>query len=185
MIVSFPSIYLATRFNLFSRAYSFQLIASFNTVYIFIVGYFGFKQTTIFSDLNSEEPLKTMERKYAKSGLNKELADNYLKRLNELVAIKKPFLNGNLSSKELASDLGISANNLSQIINQIEGKTFYQYINDKRIEEVVLLMTSKDNNHVSNEGLGYHSDINSRSTFLKAFKQKLGMSPSEFRKKIG
>jgi AraC-like DNA-binding protein len=113
------------------------------------------------------------------------LADNYLKRLNELVADKKPFLNGNLSSKELASDLGISANNLSQIINQIEGKTFYQYINDKRIEEVVLLMTSKDNNHVSNEGLGYQSDINSRSTFLKAFKQKLGMSPSEFRKKIG
>lgn len=181
MIVSFPSIYLATRFNLFPRAYSFQLIAVFNTLYIFIVGYFGFKQTAIFSDVIMS---KAPSIKYQKSGLNDELADIYRKRLVRLIEIEKPFLNPNIKAKELADSLGISVNNLSQFLNQYEGKSFYQFINDLRIEEVLSLMRSEAFSNLSNEGIAYQSGFNSRSTFTKAFNQKMGVSPSEYRKKI-
>lgn len=181
MIVSFPSIYLATRFNLFPRAYSFQLIAIFNTIYIFIVGYFGFKQTAIFSDVIMA-PVASI--KYQKSGLNDELADVYKRRLVKLVEEDKPFLNPNIKAKELAESLGISVNNLSQLLNQYEGKSFYQFINDLRIEEVIRLMCSEAFSNLSNEGMAYQSGFNSRSTFTKAFNQKMGVSPSEYRKKL-
>ncbi|AWV99918.1 helix-turn-helix domain-containing protein [Arcticibacterium luteifluviistationis] len=181
MIISFPTIYLATRFNLFPREYSFQFIAVFNTVYIFVVGYFGFKQTTIFSDVVSPSESSP---KYQKSGLNDELADVYRKRLMSFIEKEKPFLNPNIKAKELAESLGISVNNLSQLLNQYEGKSFYQFINDLRIEEVVKLMKDKEFSNLSNEGLAYQSGFNSRSTFTKAFNQKMGISPSEYRKKL-
>lgn len=47
-IILFLCIYFATNMELFDRSISFKLIATFNTVYIFIIGYFGFKQTPIF-----------------------------------------------------------------------------------------------------------------------------------------
>jgi hypothetical protein len=123
MVVSFPSIHLATRFQLFPREYSFQLIALFNTVYIFVVGYFGFKQTSIFSDVVT---IPTERPKYQKSGLNVELADVYKKRLRSFIKKEKPYLNPNISAKELADSLGISVNNLSQLLNQFEGKSIYK-----------------------------------------------------------
>ncbi|WP_341226274.1 helix-turn-helix domain-containing protein [uncultured Arcticibacterium sp.] len=181
MLVSFPTIYLATRFNLFPREYSFQFIAVFNTVYIFVVGYFGFKQTTIFSDVIS---LSENNPKYQKSGLNDQLADVYQSRLVIYIEKEKPFLNPNIKAKELAESLGISVNNLSQLLNQYEGKSFYQFINDLRIQEVVKLMNDKEFSNLSNEGLAYQSGFNARSTFTKAFKQKIGISPSEYRKKL-
>lgn len=182
MIISFPTIYLATRFNLFPREYSFRFIAIFNTVYIFVVGYFGFKQTTIFSDVISS--LSENGPKYQKSGLNDELADIYRSRLINLIEKEKPYLNPNIKAKELAESLGISVNNLSQLLNQYEGKSFYQFINDLRIQEVIRLMKLEEFSSLSNEGLAYQSGFNSRSTFTKAFNQKMGISPSAYRKKL-
>jgi AraC-like DNA-binding protein len=80
----------------------------------------------------------------------------------------------------LSIRLGMSTNTFSQLLNQHEGKTFYQYINDLCIEVVVGLMEDTLNNNISVERLAYESGFNSRSTFAKAFKSKMGISPSEF-----
>ncbi|MFT7420708.1 MAG: AraC-like DNA-binding protein [Algoriphagus sp.] len=80
--------------------------------------------------------------------------------------------------------LGMSTNTFSQLLNQHEGKTFYQYINDLCIEVVVGLMEDTLNDNISMEGLAYESGFNSRSTFAKAFKLKMNMSPAEFRRNL-
>ncbi|MFT5884080.1 MAG: AraC-like DNA-binding protein [Arcticibacterium sp.] len=180
-VISFPCIYFATNLELFDKSISFKLIAIFNTVYIFIVGYFGFKQTTIFSDIQIEKEAIKKPEKYTNSGLTEELADVYRRRLKVLMEKERLYLEANLNAKYLSIRIGISTNTLSQLLNQYEGKTFYQYINDLRIEAVIGLMKDSLNDNISMEGLAYESGFNSRSTFVKAFKSKMGISPSEFR----
>ncbi len=184
LVFSFPSVYLATSFELFDRSISFKLISAFNTIYIFVVGYFGFKQTTIFSDVSLTATQDIKKEKYAKSGLDEDLANKYQEQLDNLMSEENLFLEANLKAKDLAEKLGTSVHVLSQVLNQYAGKTFYQYMNDQRVNEVIRLMKEKQNDNISSEGLAYQSGFNARSTFIKAFKAKTGQSPTVFRKNL-
>ena len=120
------------------------------------------------------------KRKYSKSGLSPEMADNLHKRLKKIMESDKIYTESELSLSELANRLNTIPNYLSQVINDKEGQTFYDYINMLRIEEFKRLISSPDSKKYTLLSLSYDCGFNSKSSFNKNFKKVTGKSPSEY-----
>jgi len=120
--------------------------------------------------------------KYRRSGLTEEQANEYLTRLQDYMQSAKPFLDPELTIKDIADHLNISRHYITQIINEKLNKNFFQWINDYRIEEVKKLLLDPKYNHLTIVALAYDCGFNSKSAFNAIFKKGTGMTPSEFRR---
>ncbi|KUG24791.1 transcriptional regulator, arac family [hydrocarbon metagenome] len=155
------------------------------TAIIYFLGYYGIKQKPILSNENlfsQIETTPTTKPKYATSSLKDIEKEKLIKRLTESMEDEKPYLNENLTLKELANKLETTPNNLSQIINEKFNKNFYEFINEYRIKEVKSLLANPNYSHYSMLGIAFECGFNSKSTFNSVFKQFTGKTPTEFKK---
>jgi AraC-like DNA-binding protein len=175
-----------------------KLIFSATAVFVVFIGYFGIKQVGIFTNKNPEiadnEPItilkaelieETIEKKkYAKSGLSEDTARELHQKLQALMNEQKLFTEPELTLSDLAERLEIHPNYLSQIINEIEGVNFYDYVNGLRIEEFKRLVVLPENKKYTLLALAYDCGFNSKSAFNRIFKKATELSPSEYVKKL-
>lgn len=149
------------------------------SVFVILIGFFGVQQKNIFGDPSSLKAKKIKE-KYSKSGLSKEKEEDYHSQLSKLITEDKIYTNPELSLKELADELEIHPNYLSQIINNREGKTFYDYINTYRVEEFKRLISIPENQQFTLMSIAYDCGFNSKSTFNRYFKKITKVTPSQY-----
>jgi len=151
-------------------------------LFVAFIGYFGIRQVGIFHSAESKpsEPEDSEKRKYQKSGLTAEVSERLHYALADLMNRDKVFRESELSLNDLASRLHAPANYLSQVINEREGKTFYDYINTLRIEEFKRLAATPDSRKYTLLGLAQECGFNSKSSFNRYFKKVTGTSPSQF-----
>ena len=165
-------------------------------IMVMFIGFFGINQLNIFSTNNTTEievkdnikevepkttsfsPPKT--KRYEKSGLSEEMASKIYSNLKELMSANDLYKNENLSLVELAKQLKVHPNHLSQVINEIEGKNFYNYINALRIKEFISLASLSENKKYTMISLAYDCGFSTKSTFNKHFKLQTGKTPTEF-----
>lgn len=106
----------------------------------------------------------------------------FAERMYLLFEKEHVYLNPRLRLSELAMFLGTNRTYLSQYFNQNCESTFYDFVNDYRIHHAKLLLHSTDD---TLETIAMNSGFNSLSTFRRAFVQREGMSPIEFRASNG
>lgn len=106
----------------------------------------------------------------------------FAERMYMLFEKEHVYLNPRLRLSELATLLGTNRTYLSQYFNQNCESTFYDFVNDYRIHHAKLLLHSTDD---TLETIAMNSGFNSLSTFRRAFVQREGMSPIEFRASNG
>lgn len=106
----------------------------------------------------------------------------FAERMYLLFEKERVYLNPRLRLSELATLLGTNRTYLSQYFNQNCESTFYDFVNDYRIHHAKLLLHSTDD---TLETIAMNSGFNSLSTFRRAFVQREGMSPIEFRASNG
>lgn len=160
------------------------------TLYIFGIGYFGYKQKAILSatSITAEETKKlTIEKKlnpqrYEKSGLSNEDAEQIYNSLKELMNTGKPYLDCELNIGALAKKLDTTTHKLSQVINERYNKNFYEFINAYRIDEVKKQLLDEKNAQFKIESLAYDCGFNSKSSFYTLFKKYTSLTPSQYRK---
>ena len=75
-------------------------------------------------------------------------------------------------------------NYLSQVINEVEGINFYDYVNRLRVEEFKRLLSLPENQRFTLLALAYDCGFNSKSAFNRCFKKTTGLSPSEYAKQL-
>lgn len=167
-----------------------------NAVVIIIYGYVlffvnsiywkGLKHPQIFSGLSGEAKSITREiaSRYSHSNLSEEQAREYLRLLEAYMTEQKPHLVYNITIEELSQQTGISARHLSQVINQLMDKNFYDFINGYRVEEAKMLLADQSKDLRINEVM-YDSGFSSKSTFNAVFRKATGQTPSEYRKNQG
>jgi AraC-like DNA-binding protein len=107
----------------------------------------------------------------------------HYKELTRLMEDEKLFLDPEISMTTLARKMQLSNGYLSQMINQVEGLNFYDYINRYRVEEVKKRLDDPKFSNLSLYGLAIDCGFRSKSTFNGVFKKMTGLTPSEFRKK--
>ena len=120
--------------------------------------------------------------KYITSSLSDDLSEKLVDELQQLMNQERPYLDSQLSLPQLADQLGVSVNYLSQIINEQLGQNFFDFINHYRINQAKVLL--QDTNHKNNNILTIANDagFNSKSAFYTAFKKHTVMTPGEYRK---
>ncbi|MBT8305910.1 MAG: helix-turn-helix domain-containing protein [Maribacter sp.] len=155
------------------------------TVLLLVTFYFinlilvkALNQPAIFSGIATKET-----EKYALSNLSQADIDNYKNKLTNLMLTDQLYLNPELNSKDLATELGVSVKTLSQVINQGFDQNFYDFINTFRCEEVKAILQGPDKKMTIIEAM-FQAGFNSKSSFNKEFKKLTGQTPSEFKKSL-
>jgi AraC-like DNA-binding protein len=156
---------------------------------VFYMSYNGIKLYTIrnhyrLSEVNyqHEKQLQQADKKYSRSNLTEETLADIHERLIEVFEKEKPFLEPQLQLQQVAQKLNVGTHALSQTINTIEKKTFYDFVNAYRIEHFKTLLVNPDNKKFSILGLGMDSGFNSKASMNRIFKELTGHSPSAYQK---
>lgn len=137
-----------------------------------------------FRKSDFKESLPPVLKKYEKSGLKEEEAKRLLKNLKEHMTNEMPYLENNLSLSMLAEQLNISANQLSQLLNEYLNKNFYDFINTYRLKEFKEGVKDPKNCHFTLLSIAYQCGFNSKTTFNTFFKKATGKTPSEYYKSL-
>ena len=111
-----------------------------------------------------------------------EHAKEYETQLQNYMKIEKPFLDPELTIKDVADHLHISRHHITQVINEKLGKNFFTWINEYRVEEVKERLLNPDYSHLTIVAIAYDCGFNSKSAFNSIFKKETGRTPSEFRR---
>lgn len=169
-------------------------------VFIIFIGYYGIKQVGIFThkeensavnfsidDGVQPKPVSSAKNdfdKYSKSGLDEEAVHTIHRQLVEGMKENKWYKNPELSLGKLAQYLAVQSNQLSQVINTIEQKNFYDYVNGLRVEEFMAEAVLPANQKFTLLALAYECGFNSKASFNRNFKKVVGLSPSDYLKSI-
>ena len=92
---------------------------------------------------------------------------------------KKAFLQQTLTLEDVATQLGISKNILSAVINAHFEANFNTIVNSYRVEHAKYLLINKRSTPILD--IGYESGFNSKSSFYSAFKKFTRKTPIEFK----
>ena len=169
-------------------------------LFVIFIGYFGINQLGIFTNtdllkLESKSAFYTLtdyslnsyiiedkanSQKYEKSGLKQETAIEIHQLLSRKIETEKWFTNSELTLVELAQNLDVLPNKLSQVINTYEGKNFHDYINSKRVELFLKLLENPENRKYTILSLAFDCGFNSKSSFNKHFKKITNQTPSVY-----
>lgn len=118
--------------------------------------------------------------KYAQSKYSSSELDQLKLQLEQVMENKKPYLNARLLKSELAQMIDVNAPELSRLLNERIGMSFFEFVNYYRIQEFIRLAESPIVKQKTLFGLAQEAGFQSKSTFNKAFRQIIGHSPSEY-----
>ena len=105
-------------------------------------------------------------------------------RLKDYLEREQPWRNPELGLADLARDLGISENRLSERIRQGFGTSFYALLNRLRLEEFERLARDPARRDASVLELAFEAGFNSKASFYRVFREAHGITPGAFRRAI-
>lgn len=109
--------------------------------------------------------------------------NDIITKIEKLMRDQKPYKNPNFSLNDLVAAISESRNDISYVLNNSINKTFYNYINELRIEESKRLLCDPKLLNFTIEGIAMESGFKSMSVFYKFFKDIEGVTPAVYRKK--
>lgn len=125
---------------------------------------------------------QSVKHKYAKSGLDAAQLEEFKRRLETMMQSDKAFLRSDLTLPILAAAVGCSVNHLSQVINSGFGMSFFDYLNQHRIEYAKNLLGEFSGHKNAILNVAFAAGFNSNSAFYTAFKKCVGQTPAHFRR---
>ncbi|CAH9064443.1 hypothetical protein PSECIP111854_03449 [Pseudoalteromonas sp. CIP111854] len=155
---------------------------------VYAITYYALKQPAIFYqqiqkfEKTIDDPSHTVQNtpRYANSALSEPLAQQLFNELDAQVKKQQIYTNPILTLDELANITGWSRHQLSQAINQVSGRHFFDYINMLRIESAKQLLLAQPQKTVLEIAL--ETGFNSRSAFYTAFKKCTQQTPTQYKK---
>ena len=151
-----------------------HLFAAYMTVPIYLISFQVVRQSGFFRQATLVE-----QTKYKSSSVTPGQQQELLEKLKAVMASERPFLAPDFSLPELAARLHVSVHQLSQVINEGLGKSFFEMTAEYRVAEAKILLKEKVNLKIEEiaEQVGYLS----KSSFNSTFKKITGQTPSAWR----
>ena len=153
----------------FNYNYSIQILG----IMALVLAVGGIRQANL-SEVNFEEE--------ATPKIHIQVDDQILGRIKMGMDNQKLYLNPTLTLSEFAKELKLNPKIVSQQINSGLGKSFNDFVNQYRVEEVKLRLNSLDLERLTILGIAYESGFNSKTTFNRIFKDFTGVAPRDFLK---
>jgi len=176
----------------------FNLTSVLTAVYVYALGYLGLFKSEVFAAPGIEKSISHFadfgrtsssgrqfkSRKYEKSGLTEKKAEEYLRKLLDLMEEKKPYMESDLTLSQLAETLSLSSHNLSEIINTRLGQNFFDFVNKYRVEKVKKDLADPAKKDLTLLAIAFDAGFSSKSSFNAIFKKHTGLTPSEYRRRF-
>ena len=140
-----------------------------------ILGYwFG-----ISSVIRDDQSVLKIRKKLSDS--ERQILEELTERLHALMVVNKVYKESTLTLNALAEKLDTKAYLITKAMNDIIHKSFTDYVNEHRVSEVQRLIKEPENNKYTLLSLAYQAGFNSKSSFNRAVKKHLGISPSDLK----
>ncbi len=152
-------------------------------VYVFALAYRGVIQRNPPRIETLNGPLASGEGKYLRGTVPPEEARELEQKIQRAMENEKAFLDPELDLSGLAERVGAARNQLSYVINQNLGKSFYDLVNEHRVREVIRLLDDPARANDKMIALAFDAGFNSKPTFNSVFKKITGLTPSDYRRR--
>lgn len=149
-------------------------------VFLFFYSILFFVSITSPGVINNEE----IKGKYWYSKLSNFEARELMIQLDSYMKETQIYRRSGLTIKELASGIGLSERHLSQVINDVNGQNFYDFVNSYRVEHAKGLLMQNTNNRRTMFDIFWESGFNSKTTFNTSFKKFTRQTPTEYQKAL-
>jgi len=147
----------------------------------YLLLYFGLNQPIIFNEYHQkQDKTEQTHSKYAKSSLAQQSLEKYASQIEAHLEKSKPFTNPEYNLQLMSNELDISRQNLSQTINEVFNKNFYQLVNEYRVDEFKKLSVYPKYTHLTLFGVAIEAGFNSKSSFNRIFKEVTSLTPSQY-----
>lgn len=124
--------------------------------------------------------IEAEKNKYEISRLGQIDLNEALGRLDTLMRDKKLYRNENLTLMQMADEMRMTTQQLSEVINKGLNKNFFQFVNKYRIAEACQMLVSDADKNILE--IAFAVGFNSKSVFNRVFTQIEGNTPSEYRR---
>jgi AraC-like DNA-binding protein len=101
-------------------------------------------------------------------------------KIKDYITIEKPYLDPDFSLSRIAIEIQVPQSHVSYCINTLMNTRFCVLRSDLRIEFAIKLLQNNVNDIFTIEAIGEKSGFKTRSSFYTAFKEKTGITPTEF-----
>lgn len=159
------------------------LATALTAYYLGMKGYFT-DISNLFALTGKAEVKTTLEPMEENSDEDESLLQ-WKNKLEALMESEQPYLNPDLTLGDLARQVGVSTNTLSQVINASFGRNFNDFVNGYRVEAIKAKLAAGEQKQKSLLGIAMDCGFNSKATFNRTFKKFTQVSPSEFSRRLG
>ena len=122
------------------------------------------------------------KEKYKSSSLSQSEQEFIYRQLLVLFEEKRVYCEPKLQLQDVADLLRISPHTLSQTINTLAGKPFYDFVNGYRVKHLEKLLKDPSQRRYTILALGMESGFNSKASLNRIFKEAMDISPSGYQK---
>ena len=160
-----------------------QYIFSAATLWVFGLGYYGLRQTPIFTNAAQLDRLKRVTATTPKkSKLKPTDAERYKQSLFQYMDQQQPYLRSKLTLNQLADEVQMPTLVLSQLLNEALDQNFFHFINGYRVEEVKKRLQNPKYKNLTILGIALECGFSSKAAFNRIFKMHTGVTPSAYLK---
>ena len=179
------------KMNFTGFLFSYYPLRIYTTILIYWLGYQGIKQIRILKErkkirksllINLDDDFDTETINLQTEDTSSEKHKEQFLEIDSFIQKNKKYLLTKYTLQNLSKDTELSSSTLSLIVNNIAGKSFTDYINEKRIEQAKVLLLDTDYSNYTITAIGLESGFNSKSTFYTVFKKHVGYTPVQFKK---
>lgn len=122
------------------------------------------------------EDLKKQPKSFEISSEKLNLLELKIERYIE----SKPYLNPDFNLTMMSSDINIPVHHLSYYFNEHLNISFNTWKNNFKIDHVITLINNGTGEILTLDALAKQAGFGSRTSFFNSFKQKIGVTPSEY-----
>ena len=174
-------------------SFAYQFLNIGTVLSIFYLSFNGIRQYSLAHFQNSIQPAqasseqgttepKTEKEKYATSSLTNEEANRIFQKLEALFQAEAIYTEPQLKIKQVADRLQISTHQLSQVINSVFGKSFYEFVNTYRVDLLKERLRDPESKAFTILALAYDCGFNSKASLNRIFKEHTELTPSQYQK---
>lgn len=120
------------------------------------------------------------QKRYLTTRLSEEECKRLYRKLETVMKTERPYTNPDLKSADLAAMAGTSAHALSFVFNQWLNKSYYDYVNEYRVNAFKKLVEEEGADKYTLTAMSQKCGFSSRASFFRHFKAVTGITPSEW-----
>ena len=124
------------------------------------------------------------DEKYRTLHLSEDECKKLVRKLEQVMERDKLYKNPDLKIADLAQTIGTTGHTLSFIFNQHLKLSYYDYVNELRVDEFKRLVVKDDYARYTLSALAELCGFSSRASFFRSFKKATGITPSEYIKQV-